>query len=103
MTRVGLERRRLSDRQAPARLVGKATSRRPELVHESAGTRARIANAREGGTIMKLGICIAILFLALAGGVASAITAQLLPAHADPCGGYSCETAGVSDDFRRGL
>ena len=51
---------------------------------------------------MKPGICIAILFLALAGGVASAITAQLLPAHADPCGGYSCETAGVSDDFRRG-
>ena len=44
------------------------------------GTRARIASAREGGTIMKLGICIAILFLALAGGVASAITAELLPA-----------------------
>jgi hypothetical protein len=84
------------------RLVGKATSRRPELVHDVAGTRARIASAREGGTIMKLGICIAILFLALAGGVASAITAELLPAHADPCGGYSCETAGVSDDFRRG-
>ena len=69
----------------------------------SAGMRARIVSAREGGAIMKLGICIAILFLALAGGVASAITAQLLPAHADPCGGYSCETAGVSDDFRRGL
>ena len=72
-------------------------------VHESAGTRARIASAREGGTIMKLGICIAILFFALAGGVASAITAELLPTHADPCGGYSCETAGVSDAFRRGL
>ena len=70
---------------------------------DSAGMRARIVSAREGGAIMKLGICIAILFLALAGGVASAITAQLLPAHADPCGGYSCETAGVSDDFRRGL
>jgi len=95
-------RRRLRDRQTPARLVGKPTSRRPELVHDSVGMRARIVSAREGGTIMKLGICIAILFLALAGGVASAITAQLLPAHADPCGGYSCETAGVSDDFRRG-
>jgi len=83
--------------------VGKATSRRPELVHDSPGMRARIVSGREGGTIMKLGICIAILFLALAGGVASAITAQLLPAHADPCGGYSCETAVVSDDFRRGL
>ena len=109
MTRLGLarrdaavvSRRRLRDRP-PARLVGKATSRRPELVHDRAGTRARIASAREGGRTMKLGICIAILFLALAGGVASAITAQLLPAHADPCGGYSCETAGVSDDFRRG-
>jgi hypothetical protein len=109
MTRVGLarrdaavvSRRRLRDRP-PARLVGKATSRRPELVHDTGGTGARIASAREGGTTMKLGICIAILFLALAGGVASAITAQLLPAHADPCGGYSCETAGVSDDFRRG-
>jgi hypothetical protein len=110
-TRVGLERRdaalvsrrRLRDRQAPARFVGRATSRRPELVHDRAGMRARIVSAREGRAIMKLGICIAILFLALAGGVASAITAQLLPAHADPCGGYSCETAGVSDDFRRGL
>ncbi|HEY3721028.1 MAG TPA: hypothetical protein VGL41_12920 [Roseiarcus sp.] len=52
---------------------------------------------------MKLVICIAILFLTLAGGVASAITAQLLPAHADPCGGYSCEAAGISGDFPRGL
>jgi hypothetical protein len=39
---------------------------------------------------MKLRICVAILFLALAGGVASAITAKMLPAHADPCGGYVC-------------
>jgi hypothetical protein len=97
-----VSRRRLFERRTPSRFVGKATSRRPELVHDSAGMRARIVSAREGGAIMKLVICIAILFLALAGGVASAITAQLLPAHADPCGGYSCETAGVSDDFRRG-
>jgi hypothetical protein len=98
-----VSRRRLFERRTPLRFVGKATSRRPELVHDIAGMRARIVSAREGGAIMKLVICIAILFLALAGGVASAITAQLLPAHADPCGGYSCETAGVSDDFRRGL
>lgn len=40
---------------------------------------------------MKLRICIAIVFVALLGGVASAITAKMLPAHADPCGGYACE------------
>ncbi len=44
---------------------------------------------------MKLRLCMAILFITLAGGVASAITAKLLPAHADPCGGYSCWGGGA--------
>jgi hypothetical protein len=93
--------------------VAKATDKHPrgswERPHRAgrswfitAPGRGRESLALAKGTIMKLGICIAILSLALAGGVASAITAELLPAHADPCGGYSCETAGVSDDFRRG-
>jgi hypothetical protein len=39
---------------------------------------------------MKLKLCVAIFFLALAGGVASACIAKLQPALADSCGGYVC-------------
>ena len=51
------------------------------------------------GSLMKLWLCIAIFFLALVGGAASAVTAKLMPAHSDPCGGYSCSTANASDDL----
>ena len=47
---------------------------------------------------MKLWLCIAIFFLALVR-AASAVTAKLMPAHSDPCGGYSCSTANASDDL----
>lgn len=48
---------------------------------------------------MKIWLCIAIFFLALAGGAASAITEKLMPAHSDPCGGYSCSLANAGDDL----
>ena len=51
------------------------------------------------GVVMKLWLCIAIFFLSLVGGAASAITAKLMPAHSDPCGGYSCSVANATNDL----
>jgi hypothetical protein len=48
---------------------------------------------------MKIRLCIAIFVFALVGGVASVVTAELMPAHAVPCGGYSCSTTSVADDL----
>jgi hypothetical protein len=65
------------------------------IIRESAKRR----RSQDEGFPMKLRLCIAIVLFALLGGVASAVSAMLLPAHADPCGGYSCSALSVSDDL----